>query len=184
MTPLSPEQRERFCAGDREILGLLAETLGPSLLRIGRRLLFSTPEAEDFAQTALIHVYEQRAKYDPKRPFEPWFYRVTVNVARSWRRKKREWLAGDDLPEPGVAPDAEKRLLQEEQKQRVSLVLAKLSPAHREILALRFVSEASLEDIAHALRIPQGTVKSRLSRALQAFHQRFKTEGEDSHAVS
>jgi RNA polymerase sigma-70 factor (ECF subfamily) len=149
---------------------------------MGWRLFGRMEEAKDFAQDVFIRVYERRKQYDPSRPFQPWFYKVAMNLGREHMRRYREYPAGEDLPEGSVAPEVETKIAREEEQQHVRRTLGTLSPKVREILALRFESEMSLQEMADVLSVPLGTVKSRLSRGLEAFHEAFrKVERSEVH---
>ncbi len=179
MVPLEPEIRSRFQEGDLDALRLIVERYQGSLYRLGLRVLGEAEAARDLAQDVFVRIYERRRQYRPELPFEPWLFRVAVNLARSGQRRRRERPAGDDLPEVGTPPVAESALLDEERRARVRAALARLQPIHREVLGLRFESEFSLAQIGEVLGLSLGTVKSRLHRGLQAFHAAYQSLGGD-----
>ena len=126
-------------------------------------LLGDLAEAEDVTQDAFakasVH-WRRIAAYD--RP-EAWVRRVAFNGAYNSARRARRWLQavarhGPPAPVPAVSPD------------RVDLqrALGRLAPRHREVLVLRYVAELSVAEVAAQLRLPAGTVKSRLRRARRA----------------
>jgi RNA polymerase sigma-70 factor, ECF subfamily len=179
MVPLEPEVRSRFQEGDLDALRMIVERFQGSLYRLGLRVLGEAEAARDLAQDVFVRVYERRRQYRPELPFEPWLYRVAVNLARSGQRRRREWAAGDDLPELGAPAVAETAMLDEERRARVREALGALQSIHREVLALRFESDLSLLQIGEALGLSLGTVKSRLHRGLQAFHAAYQSLGGD-----
>ncbi len=179
MVPLEPEIRSRFQEGDLDALRVIIERFQGSLYRLGLRVLGESEAARDLAQDVFVRVYERRRQYRPDLPFEPWLYRVAVNLARSGQRRRRERAAGDDLPEVGVPAVAEDRMLADERRARVHSALERLQPIHREVLGLRFESEFSLAQIGEVLGLSLGTVKSRLHRGLQAFHTVYQSLGGD-----
>jgi RNA polymerase sigma-70 factor (ECF subfamily) len=176
------ELERKFYEGDRDALRWVVETYQAAFYRMGWRFFGRGAEAQDFAQDVFVHAFEKRERYDPSRPLKPWLFTVAANLGReSMRRNKhREIPAGDELPETGVAPVAEAQLEGEEQRDRVVQLLGSLHPRYREVLALRFESGLSLAETAQVLHLPLGTVKSRLSRGLAAFHgayQRWERSG-------
>jgi RNA polymerase sigma-70 factor, ECF subfamily len=181
MLALEAEVRNRFREGDVDALGLIVERYQGTLYRLGLRLLGRSEEAKDLAQDAFLRAFERRETYDCQRPFEPWIYRVAVNLARERLRRKREFLAGDELPEQATEPVADKELLRQERRRLVITALQRLGAKYREVLGLRFESDFSLAEIADTLGISLGTVKSRLSRGLQAFHKAYVAVGGDSY---
>jgi RNA polymerase sigma-70 factor (ECF subfamily) len=96
-------------------------------------------------------------------------YPAVRNLAIAARRQAARYQSdGDALPETPV-PAVEGRA--EPDRSQLSRVLVALPEAQREVLLLRFVDELSLQEIAAALKIPLGTVKSRLHHALGALRQ-------------
>ncbi|MCB9741326.1 MAG: sigma-70 family RNA polymerase sigma factor [Alphaproteobacteria bacterium] len=124
--------------------------------------------AEEAAQEALLKAYAARDRYDPSRPFLPWFHQIVRNTCRDLRAKRR--------PDPGLdaervqaqGPDAESLLDQDEQARALRAGLRRLSEEHREVLELRHFQDLSYEEIAEVLGVAQGTVMSRLYRARRA----------------
>jgi len=126
-------------------------------------------EAEDVTQETFIHAYRSFHTYDPSRPVRPWLLGIAANLARNRLRGLRRHLAAlqravrgetevvayADLADgpPGEARD-------------VWQAVRTLSLADQQVIYLRFYLELSEAELATALRVPAGTVKSRLSRAM------------------
>ena len=88
-------------------------------------------------------------------------YPAVKNLSIASNQKRRRMMTGD-LPDPAVdAPE----------QQELSALLDSLPEPHREVLLLRFVHDMQLDEIAQAMEIPLGTVKSRLHNALQALRE-------------
>ncbi|NTV51723.1 MAG: sigma-70 family RNA polymerase sigma factor [Candidatus Firestonebacteria bacterium] len=172
------EVERRFYAGDQDALRWVVETYQNAFYRMGWRFFGRGADAQDFAQDVFVHAFERRERYDPARPLKPWLFTVAANLGREHlrRNKHREISAGDDLPETGVAPEAETQMEGEERRNRVMHLLQQLHPRYQEVLAMRFESGLSLAETAQALRLPLGTVKSRLSRGLEAFHSAYQRQ--------
>lgn len=120
-------------------------------------------EAADEAMTRALARWDDVSGYaNPA----GWVYRVGLNWARSWlRRRKRErpGVYRDPAYEPADVPDP-----------RLDAALAALPEKHRAVVVLRFYLDWSTDDVAAALGVPAGTVKSRLSRALEALARRLE----------
>lgn len=110
----------------------------------------------------------------------PWLFTVAVNLGRERLRRRREWPQGDQLPEGVQEPDGEKSLLRAERKRMVQQALGRVPALFRECLALRYEADLSLQELAQALSLPLGTVKSRLSRGLAAFAKQYRLLGGES----
>jgi RNA polymerase sigma-70 factor (ECF subfamily) len=136
-------------------------------------LLGDLHEAEDVTQDAFAEAsfhWSRIAAYDQP---EAWVRRVACNQADNRTRRTRRWLAamarhGPPADVPAASAD------------RLDLhrALRRLSPRHREVLVLHYVAELSVEEVAGQLRLPLGTVKSRLNRARQALAEQFGDERE------
>ena len=134
----------------------------------------NTADAEDAAQTAFIKAYFALDKFDPKRPFRPWLLKIVANEARN-RRRSAGQHAGLELrlaeDRPGdAAPSPEGAVLAGEPRAALVRALGRLSERDRLVVTYRYLLELSEAETADALRVPRGTVKSRLSRALKRLH--------------
>ena len=142
------------------------------------RFTGSPTNAEDLTQEVFIKVYRTLASYDlGKGSFNTWLTTVSRNLLVDHFRKSRqdrvtdslENSAQEDAPtlgerieDPGPAPDAQ--LQQREAREVVQAGLQKLSPDLREAVILRDLQDMDYKDIAQVLRVPEGTVKSRINR--------------------
>lgn len=124
--------------------------------------------AEDIAQESFLAALRALDRFDRRRPFGPWLYRIAVNRAIDWARARRlraeVELAEAALPAaddpPGGRPG-----------EHVLAALARLSPEHRAVIVLRHLLELTPGEIAEALGLPRGTVNSRLRRGLDALQE-------------
>jgi RNA polymerase sigma-70 factor (ECF subfamily) len=140
---------------------------GP-ILRYLRRRLGDQPAEEAAAQTFFV-AFDQRGRFDRERAdARPWLFGIATNVARHHRRGEvRELRAIAALePESTTAGDgAESRVDAERLRGRLARCLAELPAEEADVLYLLVWAELDQPEIAAALEIPLGTVKSRLSRA-------------------
>ena len=136
-----------------------------SLVRSAVLLGCPYQEAEDIVQTALIRCYRSWDRVAKASDPDAYVYKVLVNcLAKS---RKRRWSGEEptaDLPD-SVAPDNTAGVAL---NHALSAALGRLSPQHRAVLVLRYAADMSEQQVAEALGIPVGTVKSRLSRAIAA----------------
>jgi RNA polymerase sigma factor (sigma-70 family) len=175
---------------DPEVFGILFDRHAAALLRfLARRL--DPGDAEDLLSEVYRIAFERRGDYDPGRPSaRPWLYGIAANlVARSGRDTARRLRAtaaaaarpgyGDDPADRAVsAVDAAARWAQ------VAAAVGQLAAPERAVLLLFAWEELSYEEIAAALDIPIGTVRSRLSRARSALRALTEETNEpEGHAV-
>jgi RNA polymerase sigma-70 factor, ECF subfamily len=136
-------------------------------------LLGDLAEAEDVTQDAFAKAsfqWKRIAAYDQP---EAWVRRVAFNHAYNSTRRARRWLqamARHGPPQEVPALSADRLDLHH--------ALGRLAPRHREVLVLHYVAELPLEEVARQLRLPLGTVKSRLSRARGALAQQLGDQRE------
>jgi RNA polymerase sigma factor (sigma-70 family) len=133
--------------------------------RVGAQL------AEDLAAQTFEEAFRLRARYDLTREdARPWLYGIATNLGRNHRRQEhRRLLAYSRLPreaaEADVSDIAVARADSNALAPRIAKALDSLNPAERDTLLLLAWGQLSYEEIADALHIPIGTVRSRLSRA-------------------
>jgi RNA polymerase sigma-70 factor (ECF subfamily) len=130
-------------------------------------------QAEDLTSVVFLEAWRRRADVDlVSQPALPWLCGVATNVLRNQRRSLRRHRAAlERLPAtretPDFAEDAASRLDDERVVHALLERLAVLSQDEQDVVALCCWQDMSYEDAAHALDVPVGTVRSRLSRARQ-----------------
>jgi RNA polymerase sigma-70 factor, ECF subfamily len=139
-------------------------------------MLGDEQEARDVAQEALTRAYASRHRYDHKRPFYPWLYRIVRNACVDARRRRRysvqPGLETDRVPSQAETPLD--KLDRTEAIQRLRWGMSQLSNVQREVLAMRHFQDLSYAEMAELLEVPEGTVMSRLFRARRALAQVLK----------
>lgn len=129
--------------------------------------------AEDLAAEVFATAYRRRGSYQPDRgPVLPWLYGIATNALRSHWRAEQHLLQLDAEMLPGAGPDAsggteavDQRIAAMALAPRVAEALRMLSADQRDVLLLHVWAELSHGEIAAALGVADGTVRSRLSRA-------------------
>jgi RNA polymerase sigma-70 factor (ECF subfamily) len=143
----------------------LADAYLDASYRLAHAILGSRAEAEDATHDALVTAWRQWATLrDPGR-FEAWFRRILINTCRNRLRQSSRRPTADlsaTLRTSGADPI---RLADE--REQIGDALARLSPDHRTVLALRYYLDLPIEDIAKRLGIAPGTVSSRIHYALR-----------------
>jgi RNA polymerase sigma factor (sigma-70 family) len=129
-------------------------------------------DAEDAAQEAFVKAYAALGRFRPGAPFRPWLLQIVANEARNRRRSagRRAGLAvraAEDRRSDDAAPSPESAVLATERRTLLIGAINALRDDDREVIGARYFLELSESETAEALGIPRGTVKSRLSRALE-----------------
>ena len=143
-----------------------------AVFRLAYLLLGDADDAQDVAQEAFIRAYRALGRFDPARPLRPWLLRITANLARNRRRAlgrylaalQRAWLAE---PHPTEPAPVEALTAQQMAAQALWQAVRRLPPADQEVIYLRYFLELPEAEMAAALQVAPGTVKSRLHRALK-----------------
>ena len=131
----------------------------------------SAAEAEDAAQEGFVKAYRALDRFRPGAELRPWLLRIVANEARnrlrsSGRRHRLELRLTEGFRPGDAAPSPEAVAVALDERQRLLAMVNALGDEDRQVIASRYFLELSGEETAAALGIPEGTVKSRLSRAL------------------
>ncbi|HVO13261.1 MAG TPA: sigma-70 family RNA polymerase sigma factor [Vicinamibacteria bacterium] len=167
--------------GDTAAFARLVSLHERMVFNLAARLLGDAEEARDVAQEVFLQVYRRLGRFEGRSSLKTWIYRIVVNQChnrrRFWHRHGRD--REDPLDERLAAPRAPGRrppgpyeeACAQERARTVQQALLRLPFPQRSVLVLREVEGLSCEEVAAALGIPDGTVKSRLSRAREALRQ-------------
>lgn len=133
-----------------------------TLYRVAYTLLENDADAQDAAQEAVEQAYISLSKLKDRNKFRPWLMQILKNECYRILRERKRFIPFDDLPEEGKEPFDAVDLKQAFQR---------LSPESRLCITLYYFEGYSISEIAAFLNEPEGTVKSRLSRARKAMRQ-------------
>ena len=138
-------------------------------------------DAQEAAQDAFVKAFRALGRFRAGAPFRPWLLKIVANEARNRRRAagRREGLAVRVAASSGTedaAPSPESALLSAERREELMEALNRLRTEDREVIACRYFLDLSEEDTAAALGWKRGTVKSRLSRALERLRDELEVQ--------
>jgi RNA polymerase sigma-70 factor (ECF subfamily) len=119
-------------------------------------------EAQDLTQEIFVKLYRNLDRYDPTRPFEPWFWKLAANTAINYRRK-RVPIPVEQAADSGGNAAASDDAFQHDPA--LVSALAGLDPSYRLPLLLHYYADLSLEQVALSLSVSVPAIKSRLHRA-------------------
>jgi RNA polymerase sigma factor (sigma-70 family) len=166
------ELMQALARGEEAALGALVARHAAALHTYLTRLCGDAAEAEDLAQESWIRIVRAAGMFDPARRFRGWAFGIATNVARDrYRRVRARGGFHAQLPASAAAAGgAEGRSIA-----RLDLRgrLAELPERLRQALLLRYYEGLSEPEIANALGIARGTVKSRLHAAVAALRASF-----------
>ena len=138
----------------------------------------STSEAEDVLQETFVKVWRNLNRFDPKLKFSNWLFRIMHNEAISHIRRRDVHRAVQDnatvnnkTDQLRIDNDVDSEANVFLQDEQVSEILDQLVLKYREVLVLKFLENMSYEEISDVLKIPEGTVATRINRAKKAFRE-------------
>jgi RNA polymerase sigma-70 factor (ECF subfamily) len=139
----------------------------------------SAAEAEEAAQDAFVKAHRALGSFRTAAEPRPWLLRIVANEARNrvrsaGRRRRLELRLIEDFRPGDAAPSPEAAAVEIEERRRLLELVNDLDENDRLVIAARYLLELSSEEAAAALGIPEGTVKSRLSRALARLRERME----------
>ena len=146
----------------------LAEPLLGRAAAYAFALLGNREDAEDAIQDALLKAHRGLARYDRSRGFKAWWFAIVRNCSRDLQRGRARRPSSMAVDAAGLPAGDQSAWEASERRDMLRSSIAQLSPAHREIIQLRYFGDCSYQEIATALEIPVGTVMSRLHAARRA----------------
>lgn len=177
--------------GEATALDELARSCRQQAYVFALQLIGNPDDALDVAQDAMVRFFRSLGRFDSTRPVRPWLLRIVHNLVRDRARRNR--IRRTESLEPATddglrfdprddSPDPEALSVRRDLQRLVWGCLQELSPRYREVLVLRDYQDLTYAEIASTLKIPRGTVMSRLHRARRLLHdlvhQRQHSTGE------
>ena len=142
------------------------------MVGVAQAIVHNQDDALELAQETFVRAYENLAKFESRSSFSTWLYRIAANLAIDFRRRERRRpvLRGEDaeteiqrLPSP--VGDSFEETARAQLNGRINAALKELTPEHRAVILLREVEGLSYDEISEVLKVPRGTVMSRLHYA-------------------
>lgn len=182
---------ERLRSGDAVAFNRLVEERHGDIYALLYRLTEDPEEARDLTQETFLQAFRNIAGFRGEADLRTWLYRIAVNQARNrwrwWKRRRRDKTVSLDAPtsdenstplSAGLvnegASDPEEQALARERERALLSALSTLSRPYREVIVLRDIEGLSYEEVAQALDMNIGTVKSRLSRGRDELRRRLE----------
>jgi len=147
-------------------------------------------EIEDMAQETFMRAWERLHTFDPTQSFKAWIARVATNLAIDYHRARSRRPTLVELPDEETTPlqaDAADPVLVAQNlddQRRLLRALQEVPPLYRQALVLRFVEDLPNDEIATALGLPLGSVKTRIFRGRELLKQRLIAAGRETATMS
>jgi RNA polymerase sigma-70 factor, ECF subfamily len=164
---------ERSRAGDVAAFEELVRRHQSRAYGIAYRLLGNKEDAQEVAQEAFARAYFRLGEFRGTAQFRTWLYRILVNLATDYLRRRRPEVREEDAVLRPVArgENPETHLDQQELRQRITRAIEVLPVDLRTVIVLREMEGLSYSEIARVIRRPVGTVMSRLFHARRRLRQ-------------
>lgn len=177
MTEADTIQQAR--TGNAAAWDMLVQQHQEAVFRLAYLLVGEAGDAEDVAQEVFIRAYRHLGSFDAARSLRPWLLGITANLARnrrrSWGRYIHHLTRLARLTPPEVI-DPEQETARRADANALWQAVRRMERTDQEIIYLRYFLELTVEETAETLGIAEGTVKSRLSRALERLRGVVKRE--------
>lgn len=163
----------RAALGDEGAIDELVSEHRPTIVRTSLGLLADPAAAEDVAQEVILRMQASLAGFRGDAELSTWLYRVTLNACRDQLRRVRrqgehvEISEAPNATELRLEPMSDERVDIDRARQAVREAIERLPADQREVVLLRFVEDLPYAEIARVTGTPQGTVASRVFRAIE-----------------
>ena len=169
--------------GDHEAFAQLVHSYQRRLFGLVLMMVREPAGAEEVTQDAFVRAYAHLDSYETHRPFYPWLATIAVRLAQNWLRSRgrtarREGTALEDVAEPGGRPVALSALIEEETSDTLWRAVAALPSGERTAVVLYYRDQLPVRDIARALGVTTGTIKTLLFRARRHLRERLQSTEE------
>lgn len=161
---------DRCKAGDRDAFRHLVERYQAEAMGHAQAILANREDALDAIQEAFIDAFQALGRFDTSRHFYPWFYTILRNRCFKLLAVRRKTL-GPSLEEVVILDPTSD--VSPEERLALGHALHELSPDEREIVTLKHLDGLSYDELAERLKIPKGTVMSRLFHARKRLREKL-----------
>jgi RNA polymerase sigma-70 factor (ECF subfamily) len=164
----------QFAQGDLEAFEALFRQFQREVYGWIIRIVRDQWVAEDLTVETFWRIYKAHTRFDPSRRFQPWARRIATNVALDYLKRVRpevelvESISQEEPPDPA---------LQRDMQERIAHAFRRLPPKLRVAATLALIEERPYEEIAEALGISVGGVKSRIFRSMRRLRKELKAQG-------
>lgn len=180
-----PDLIERWHSGDSDAFEALFRQYEKLVFRTAYLIIGDVEKARDVMQEVFVAVWKSRRTFNPEKgKFTTWLHRITVNKCSRRQGKHRPtFLSLEETQEKGFQPESNDDLPEEltisrEEYDGLMKALSMLDTKYRSVVVLRYFGDLSCEEIARAVDIPLGTVKSRLHYALKSLRSIYAGKSE------
>lgn len=179
MSASDREAARAVVRGNRDAFGHLVQAHQRRLFGLVLMMVREPAAAEEVTQDTFVRAFLHLAQYDDERPFYPWLASIAVRLAQNWLRQhgrtvRRETASLDTLEEPRTAATGLTALIDDERNRHLWSAVAALPSGERTAVILYYRDEMAMRDIARALGVTTGTIKTFLFRGRRHLRARLQ----------
>ena len=164
--------------GDRDAFRHLVEQYKNPLYGTAYLMTGNAAQAEEHVQEAFLLAWRGIRTFRRGRPVKPWLMRILVNAVLAQQRKRALTTVPLEESAPLSAPSTGAESIEaSEDREAVRQALAQLTPEHRQVVVLRYFADLTVPQVARSAGVREGTVKSRLHRALRQMRELLEQSG-------
>lgn len=167
------EQVRRAQEGDLDAFCYVVTAHRSAAIGMARSILSDSHSAEDAAQEAFMVALERLSDLREPAAFAGWLRTLVRSAALRAKRRRREVLLGEDLPDFGQDSSPAGALVRLEERSLVRAAIRELSPKAQAVIERFYLRGLSIQETAHELGVPPGTVKRRLFEARERLRPRL-----------
>jgi RNA polymerase sigma-70 factor, ECF subfamily len=156
---------EKVRSDDRDLYAIIIDRYKDKLLRYATNLVHDNDRASHIVQDSMVKAYINLNGFNTKKKFSSWIYRIVHNEAMNVLKKYKNEVSILDDFDFESDQDVVKDFEQKEMIVHVEKCLKSIPLIYSEPLSLYYLDDKSYEEISDILRIPMGTVATRISRA-------------------
>ncbi len=175
----------RATSGDPTAFNCLMQQHEGRMYAVALRMCANREDAQDCLQEAMLRIYRAISGFKGESSFATWVYRITMNTCLDElrKRKNRQNTSLDSLLDMGWSPSddtnsPERQAIRSESQRALREAIRQLPEDMRSAIVLRDIEGMSYEEIANALNINIGTIKSRISRGREKLREKLKENSE------
>ena len=176
---MTDDEAIRRCQdGDHDAFRHLVERYKNALYGTAYVMTGNAAHAEEHVQEAFLSAWRGIRTFRRGLPVKPWLMRILVNTVLSQQRRRT--LTTVPIEEsllPGTTPGPQDSVEASENREAVRQALARLSLEHRQVVVLRYFADLTVPQVARSAGVREGTVKSRLHRALRQMRELLEQSG-------
>jgi RNA polymerase sigma-70 factor (ECF subfamily) len=177
---------ERCALGSETAFRALVQRYRSRIMNLVCRFINDRDRAEEISQEVFLRVYRNRERYRKSGKFSTWIFTIAVNLTKNEIRSRvrhkgtfsldamEDESGGQGVAFPDTKPLPDEDLNAREIRRRVAEALERIPARYREAVVLRDIEGLSYEEVGEILRIPGGTVRSRINRARLMLKERLK----------